>query len=97
MIPKFNTNSLRLRTVDWGNGNSDQLCQIKKNTIECVVQLISPYMIDNTFIVISIASGFIGERDEEFEWQFLKQNDRRNETHIYTINEDKRHFQQINK
>ena len=28
------------------------------------VQLISPYMINNTWIVISIASGFIDERDE---------------------------------
>ena len=35
-----------------------------KNTIECVVQLVSPHMINNTWIVISIASGFIDERDE---------------------------------
>ena len=36
----------------------------KKNTIECVVQLISPFMINNSLIVISISSGFIDERDE---------------------------------
>ena len=32
---------------------------------------ICPYMILNTWIVISIASGFIDERDREFELKLL--------------------------
>ena len=76
MIFKFSTNML-LRTVDWGNGKYwVVICYIynKKNTIECVVQLISPYMIliyySRTLgYVLALRMGLLMMR--EFEWQLL--------------------------